>query len=320
MTSPDPALFQHVVRHQCCEPCRNCGTAYVGNYCHHCGQEALTGAPTAPTMVYEFLTRNMFERGKLPRTLWRLVRHPGALTVDFLAGRRQRYTRPVRLYFSLSLLFFLIMSLQSSSFDARFRHQFQQTDAAKGKLVTPAHADANGKKTDELEMVREFEVLRNQPFLLRWLPQDHRSRSSEAWQDKVRQFAHGGLSGEVMLDIIHFVRDMFSRALFVLLPAFALLLKWLFFRRPIPYGAHLLFAVHYHSLLFLALLLALPPMPKMIAQLVYFAAWLYLLPALRVSYGLSWWGAAGRWGLLSGLYVALLAITLWFCVVLFLLM
>lgn len=277
-------------------------------------------------MVYEFLTRNMFERGKLPRTLWRLVRHPGALTVDFLAGRRQRYTRPVRLYFSLSLLFFLIMSLQSSHFDESIRREFSQINAARVKPVAPASARTNGIRPDPPEAqqkqgtLHNLEALRNQSFLMRWLPQDHRSRSSEAWQDKARQILNDELSAEVTLDIFHFVRDMFSRTLFVLLPAFALLLKWLFFRRPIPYGAHLLFAVHYHSLLFFALLLALPPMPESIAQIAYVAAWLYLLPALRVSYGLSWWGAAGRWCLLSGLYGALLAITLWVCVVLFLLM
>jgi len=45
------------------------------------------------------------------RTLWPLAFRPGLLTQEFLRGRRARYTPPFRMYLVLSLLFFLLASL-----------------------------------------------------------------------------------------------------------------------------------------------------------------------------------------------------------------
>ncbi|QJQ04519.1 DUF3667 domain-containing protein [Undibacterium piscinae] len=104
--APELARFVRSTKAKENAPCANCNTVYSGHYCPECGQEALGGAPTAIEFIYEFLTRNVLERGKMPRTLWHLIRYPGGLTVDFLEGRRQRFIRPVRLYIGLSLLYF----------------------------------------------------------------------------------------------------------------------------------------------------------------------------------------------------------------------
>jgi len=45
------------------------------------------------------------------RTLGTLVLHPGALTNEFIAGRRQRYLPPFRLYLVLSVLFFALSAV-----------------------------------------------------------------------------------------------------------------------------------------------------------------------------------------------------------------
>ena len=48
------------------------------------------------------------------RTLRTLFGRPGELTRQYLAGRRQHYTPPLRLYLVVSLLFFLTMSWAAS--------------------------------------------------------------------------------------------------------------------------------------------------------------------------------------------------------------
>ncbi|MEM7611342.1 MAG: DUF3667 domain-containing protein [Pseudomonadota bacterium] len=48
--------------------------------------------------------------GRAARTLRTLFLHPGRVTVEYLAGRRVRYTPPFRLYLVLSVVFFLTMS------------------------------------------------------------------------------------------------------------------------------------------------------------------------------------------------------------------
>jgi hypothetical protein len=49
--------------------------------------------------------------GKIFQTARMLLFKPGALTIEFLAGRRARYVSPIRLYLICSLLFFGVLAL-----------------------------------------------------------------------------------------------------------------------------------------------------------------------------------------------------------------
>ncbi len=53
--------------------------------------------------------------GKVLRTLKLLLFRPGALTKEFLAGRRVQYVSPLRLYLLCSLLFFTLAALMPSA-------------------------------------------------------------------------------------------------------------------------------------------------------------------------------------------------------------
>ena len=288
MNSPELARFQRTLRHQECEPCHSCGTRYAGNFCPQCGQEAATGAPTAWALIYEFLTRNVFERGKLLRTLWRLVRHPGALTVDFLEGRRQYFIRPVRLYFSLSALLFLLLSFQSETFVGEFLKGWSSVD------VAVANADkAKGAPVS------------NQP--IPFFEQMAKIWPTGKLQQRARRLATMP-SNELVAEETRAALNNLPKCMFLLMPAFAWLLRVAFLRRAIPYGAHLLFAVHYHCLVFLGGLLCFI-VPEAINPVIFLGLWLWLIPALRVTYGISWWRAFYRWVLLSVLYPVLLIVT-----------
>ena len=53
--------------------------------------------------------RDTFEvDGRAARTLITLLRHPGTLTSEYLAGRRRLYSPPFRTYLVISVLFFLL--------------------------------------------------------------------------------------------------------------------------------------------------------------------------------------------------------------------
>ena len=285
MNSPELARFQRMLRHQDTEPCRSCGTPYAGNFCPQCGQEAATGAPTALGMVYEFLTRNVFERGKLWRTLWRLVRHPGALTVDFLEGRRQHLIRPVRLYFSLSVLVFLLLSIQSETFIGEFMLGWAAADYGPDQVQRQAGPVTPAPFFDWIE--KKF-------------PASH-----------VQQRAHKLAvmpPNELIVEEARAALNNLPKSMFLLMPAFAWILRALFARRAIPYGAHLLFAVHYHCLVFLGALVSIV-MPDFVSGLMFAGQWLWLLLALRTTYCISWWRTFYCWALLSVLYSLLLSVT-----------
>ena len=45
--------------------------------------------------------------GRVYRTVYTLFRHPGQLTADYIAGRRRPYMKPVQVFLTISVLFFL---------------------------------------------------------------------------------------------------------------------------------------------------------------------------------------------------------------------
>ncbi len=88
--------------------CRNCRTTLVDRYCPHCGQKDVDLERPILRLLGDVLGETFELDGRVARTLRALFFSPGRLTAEFLAGRRQRYTPPFRLYLGLSLLFFLV--------------------------------------------------------------------------------------------------------------------------------------------------------------------------------------------------------------------
>lgn len=396
--------FHRSTRHQDAEPCRNCGTDYVGNYCPNCGQEAHTGAPTALAFIYEFLTRNVFERGKLPRTIWHLIRYPGGLTIDFLEGRRQRFIRPVRLYFGLSVLYFLILSLKSGGITERMHG-----DSEPPKAQAAAKISLSATEKAELERALKEVEANGAPPAVRALLQSRLEAMSPSAQasaatgaagkdapraeagtaasmpghDPIRftsrmplltkaaagrenaASARSGKRGasaagtgkegsedagpesaandfDLEIDFLDKMSDTGAigllkkrvkrftslpkaergpvllqgmlnqapKAMFFLVPVFAMLLKLLFVFRRVPYGAHLLFAFHYHSLVFLGLLLMFLPLPDPAMALLPMSMWLYLGLALRKTYMCGWLSSMLRLLTLSFLYPMAISLAL----------
>ena len=91
------------------ENCPNCGTSLLGNHCHECGQKKIHHSELS---VKRFVGRVIndftdFETNKILRTLSALIRRPGLLAVEYLAGRRGNYIGPVKLYLTFSALYFV---------------------------------------------------------------------------------------------------------------------------------------------------------------------------------------------------------------------
>lgn len=82
--------------------------------------------PTLRSWMAEFLDDVLDVNGRLPRTLVSLVRSPGLLTSEWLAGRRARYLTPLRLYVLCSLAMFgtgVALRFIGESFGVGYRPQ-----------------------------------------------------------------------------------------------------------------------------------------------------------------------------------------------------
>jgi Protein of unknown function (DUF3667) len=100
--------------------CRNCGVTLQGRYCHACGQKAVASEVSVHDLMHEGIEEFAHVDGKIGRTLRLLVTKPGALTGEFLAGRRARYISPLRLYLTCSLLFFALAAVAPPNPNAKF--------------------------------------------------------------------------------------------------------------------------------------------------------------------------------------------------------
>ena len=91
--------------------CANCGESLTGTYCAACGQRD----QPLRVPVHRFLVQSATEffgiDGRVWVTLRELLFRPGALTVAYVQGRRRRYLRPLRVYLSCTVLFFVLLTL-----------------------------------------------------------------------------------------------------------------------------------------------------------------------------------------------------------------
>lgn len=91
--------------------CHNCGAPAPGQFCAQCGQGTTLHVPSAREFLHEFVGHYVALEGKLWGTLMRLLFRPGALTNEYIAGRRVRYVEPLRVYLTFSILFFFLIKL-----------------------------------------------------------------------------------------------------------------------------------------------------------------------------------------------------------------
>jgi hypothetical protein len=203
--------------------CHNCGAIVDYHYCAVCGQETKLHVPSAGEFLHEFITHYVALEGKLWQSLWLLLRKPGMLTAEYLAGRRARYIQPLRLYLTFSVLFFALFKWGG----------YEVASSEQPPPSVERHIPA-AKRSDASEMAG-VEILVTDK-INRWNPK---------WAERIDKF--DGLAPA-------------PYAMFCLMPLFALYLKVLYLGTGRRYGEHLLFALHANAFAFLVvgLITAIP--------------------------------------------------------------
>jgi len=270
--------------------CLNCRAPFADprpRYCPECGQESNVKPPTLREFAQQFGGSYIAAEGALWRTLKLLLFKPGAITREYLDGRRRRYVLPLRLYLTISLLVLLLM----------------RTLAAVD--IKLDEGDALRKRPDNVS----FNIgigragLKDGVFYCQDLP---------AWMCKRLQrrldIDPKTITQEVAAYGERFLAHL-GAAMFVLLPSFALWLRWAYTNRRLRYTEHLVFALHVHAFWFLMLGLIVSGLPP-ISGLATLAVPVYTLLAMRRVYGGRWWPRLLRAAFVSTLYGVTLALAL----------
>lgn len=269
--------------------CPNCTEPFPDprpRFCPSCGQETTLRPPTLFEFVQQFGGAYISTEGALWRTLKLLVTRPGELTRQYLAGRRKHYVLPLRLYLTISVLVLLALRL-----------------GADGSTPT-AQVDPGDEKrmmVIEIGNVRAGRV--DGAFVCEGLPAWTCTRLKRRLDVDPQ-----GLQREAAAVGERFVGNL-GGAMFVLVPAFALWLQIAYLTRRMRYTEHLVFALHLHAFWFLLLACALTGLGWLMLAALVAAPW-YALAAMKRVYGGS---RAGRWlraALVSGAYLATLAVVM----------
>jgi len=233
--------------------CLNCQAPLHGNFCAQCGQEAKD-----IRRPFYYLIKDAFQTvfeldGRTWRTLLALFTKPGYLSHEYVSGRRTRFMPPLRLFLTISIVFFLLVSLFTSiqSFRAAIIEQ-NQAAASASVISVEVAPNANAEEIPEeipeemIAFVDDFSF----PFFSEQRNQNLRRfmrNQAQVNYDKIRQdpgdFFYGSL-------------DYITIFILLMMPLLALIQKILYFRSKRFYVEHLILTLHNHAFIILAVFLA----------------------------------------------------------------
>lgn len=284
--------------------CLNCETPLTGKYCNNCGQRDLPARQDLGDLIINFISSFYSFESKFFKTFQYLLFRPGKIVAEYNAGKRESFYHPARMYVFLSFIFFLLMSMVTSTDDLGLNDDRDSVKAdsimarvdsvvtaetgvknAKDNLkfnYKPVSEDTN---TPEATTVEEYDSIQNA------LPESERDNIIVRYfERKGREIEARGKDKEKEMTK-QFIDDAVGnipRMLFFLMPIFALLLKLLYVRRDYFYSEHLVFTVIYYDFIYLAgSLIILVNQVEWLSWLQYFLyAWIfiYLYKSMRHVY------------------------------------
>ena len=273
--------------------CRNCGAVWTDRYCPSCGQRGDERRGPLLSLAGDALSELFSLDGRHLRTAAALLA-PGRLTRAYLDGRRASFASPVRVYLVASLLLFFVIDL------------------------SPPDADEVNLYVDDVLVGREEPA----PGLRTLQLSFDSGPRSRAWAEPLVEAKRAELrelSAQQLLDRLYArLERSLPTALIALVPLVAAGLKLLYRRRDLYYVDHLVFALHFQSFLFLALVAArllaaalpadwLPPLLLYLIVLLVVAP-VYLLLALRRLHRQSWPATLLKTAAVGLLYLATLSL------------
>lgn len=214
--------------------CPNCQTSYdiSYKYCPECGQANSKLKLDFKYFVSEFIAAMFNVDSKIFRTLKLLFFKPGKLSKEFIAGRRNSYIAPVRLYLIGSLIYFTISSF--------FNNPIKYT----------------GDLTNESDSIANILTLNNLDSLQVILPIEDSSNLFEGSGDSIlrENFGEARLkklgTKEGREKLKDNIMGYIPIGMFIFVPLTALLF-FLLFRKDTYYIEHLIFVIHLQTLFYL---------------------------------------------------------------------
>jgi len=94
--------------------CLNCGEILNGSFCTHCGQKHQPIRPFVSILKESFNNFSLIDN-RIFHSVKYLLFKPGFLTNEYIAGRRKRYSSPLKMYLLVSAIYFAVLTLTDTN-------------------------------------------------------------------------------------------------------------------------------------------------------------------------------------------------------------
>lgn len=318
--------------------CANCGTALNGPYCTNCGQRASDLHRPIWWIFGEFLDAVFGYDSRTFRTLWLLFAEPGEFTRRYLSGQRASLLPPFRLFVIATLVFFLTLQVTGLAIVAFKMHKVKAAQLPADVVSTLEENDVpveRRKSKNDMSITMEFFVPAESIEHVK-LSADQKRDVDDATSDikidvknadadevgwlrwieakgkRVRQGYERALADPIKLNAP--INVWLPRLMLVLVPVFALLLGVMHWWPRVFLTEHLVFSVHIHTVVFVALSIAALVVAIIGVSDFMWAVWLilviYLWMAMYRVYARSWWLTSVKFGALLMVYSMVLSVGL----------
>lgn len=271
--------------------CPNCDFKFTetNNFCPNCGQENHTHKVPLKHYLVELLESVFHFDTKIFKTLRDLLFKPGEITNNYNENKRARYVPPLRLYIFISFVFFVVLSLPRTNFNTNLNVLPEDDDSIKFEVNTDFTQD---KDTSGQYLLKEIKKTNGEDEKL--FDEYFKARKKEVswynrniYENRVKKKA-GIFSPE---EYQHKLYKNISWLMFFLMPIFALYLRLLYLRRKQYYSEHLVFSIHFHSILFIlsTLWILQGIMNWNLGIYISLIMIAYLVLSIRKVYRQSWW-------------------------------
>ena len=262
--------------------CTNCGKelSQQENFCPECGQENDNKRQTFGNLMFELIQGFLSVDSRLTQSLPALLFRPGLLSKEYLRGRRQRYLDPIRMFITITVLYFLIASFGSEDPKKEIEKlvaadstglidietdslvviedsplSYRITDKKSAALLDSSETISSG---EQLELddyhYKDIKAMVKRGHINTIEIMDSLNIENTFWN----RFYYGEVIKFAQSDFNKFKDYIINKLpwiIFCLIPIFALVLKLLYVRRKFLYIDHLIFSFHLYSFLFLTLIL-----------------------------------------------------------------
>jgi hypothetical protein len=339
--------------------CPNCGVPLIGDYCAVCGQEKDIHRRSVTGILHDFFQDMLNFDSRIVRTVIALLVEPGEIAIAFREGRTRRYVPALRLYFFVTLIFFLLLSATNLAIiqleitatpaktmtdakgniyyvnplyganDPDTKQLRQYVPLKKGKDGKPEkHYLFNSKfyffapigshhteltkdqreRIDSLKGMINFDVDAGKPMIpAQKKKAEEEKKKVTGWVERnifggIKRIANdpAALNGPMTVWI--------PRALFLLMPLYALLLAAFYWRqrKDFYFVDHLIFSLTVHTFTFVGLigaaLLAQVLSGETVAWLLFLAIGIYIFIGMKRFYNQGWTITSLKFGAVSFIY------------------